>query len=141
MNKIEQILHPDPQQLPANQCSRCGAAVYAPDYHCSRCSREGATLRQISGDYAHAAAQLRERLRSLREQMALAEDPQARFALRQRIAVLTPILTEMNELAQLTAHYYDRGYYRDEKYTMQRICGPAVAKRRPAAANPHGDGQ
>ena len=116
MNKIEQILHPDPQQLPANQCSRCGAAVYAPDYHCSRCSREGATLRQISGDYAHAAAQLRERLRSLREQMALAEDPQARFALRQRIAVLTPILTEMNELAQLTAHYYDRGYYRDEKY-------------------------
>jgi hypothetical protein len=24
----------------------------------------------------------------------------------------------MNELAELTAHYYDKGYYRNEKYTL-----------------------
>ena len=25
---------------------------------------------------------------------------------------------QMNELADLTAHYYDRGYWRNEKYTV-----------------------
>lgn len=34
------------------------------------------------------------------------------------LAELTPILTQMNELAELTAHYYDRGYWRSEKYTV-----------------------
>lgn len=41
MNKIEQILHPDPQQrLPAGQCPRCGGLVYAPSRDCGRCRRE-----------------------------------------------------------------------------------------------------
>ena len=40
------------------------------------------------------------------------------FRLKRRIAELSPMLTEMNELAELTAHYYDRGYYRSEKYTL-----------------------
>ena len=31
---------------------------------------------------------------------------------------LTPMLTQMNELAELTAHYYKRGYYRNAKYTL-----------------------
>ena len=31
---------------------------------------------------------------------------------------MTPILTEMNALAELTAHYYDRGYRRNADYTL-----------------------
>jgi len=38
--------------------------------------------------------------------------------IKRRIAELTPMLTQMNELAELTAHYYDKGYYRSEKYTL-----------------------
>ena len=50
--------------------------------------------------------------------LATETDPEAVFQIKRRIAELTPILTEMNELAELTAHYYERGYYRNEKYTL-----------------------
>ena len=46
------------------------------------------------------------------------EDPEEIWHIKRRIAELTPMLTQMNELAELTAHYYDRGYYRSEKYTL-----------------------
>ena len=38
--------------------------------------------------------------------------------LKTRIAQMTPILTQLNELADLTEHYYERGYWRSEKYTQ-----------------------
>jgi hypothetical protein len=50
--------------------------------------------------------------------LAQSEDPEERFWIQRRILALTPMLTEMNELAELTAHYYDRGYYRNDKYTL-----------------------
>ena len=50
--------------------------------------------------------------------LAIAEDPVEVWHLKRRIDDLTPMLTQMNELAELTAHYYDRGYYRSEKYTV-----------------------
>jgi hypothetical protein len=75
-------------------------------------------LSELSKDYAFAAKLLRNRLRLLRRLEAQAEDAEERFRLHRRIIVLTPMLTEMNELAELTAHYYDRGYYRNEKYTL-----------------------
>ena len=61
---------------------------------------------------------LRARLRVLRILLARAEDPEEIWHLKRRIAELTPMLTQMNELAELTAHYYERGYYRSEKYTL-----------------------
>ena len=61
---------------------------------------------------------LRCRLRELRKALANAQDPEEIFRLKRRIAELTPMLTQMNELAELTAHYYERGYYRSEKYTL-----------------------
>ena len=76
------------------------------------------TLRELSVCYEEAAVPLRRRLRELRQQMALATDPEEIWHLKRRIAELAPILTQMNELAELTAHYYDRGYYRNEKYTL-----------------------
>ncbi len=76
------------------------------------------TLREMSGDYRHAASLLRNRLKVLRGRLAKETDPENIWHLRRRIAELTPILTQMNELAELTEHYYDRGYYRNEKYTL-----------------------
>ena len=50
--------------------------------------------------------------------LAATDDPEEIWRCKRRIAELTPMLTQMNELAELTAHYYDRGYYRNEKYTV-----------------------
>ncbi len=77
-----------------------------------------ATLEQLSAEYEHSAELLRRRLSELRRALAAAEDSEEIWHLKRRIAELTPMLTQMNELAELTGHYYDRGYYRSEKYTL-----------------------
>ena len=76
------------------------------------------TLQELSACYEAAAVPLRARLRFLRQALSASTDPEEIWHLKRRIAELTPILTQMNELADLTAHYYDRGYYRSEKYTL-----------------------
>lgn len=76
------------------------------------------TLEELSLCYQAAAMPLRVRLAQLRQQLAQAQDPEEIFQLKRRILELTPMLTEMNELAELTAHYYDRGYWRNEKYIV-----------------------
>ena len=76
------------------------------------------TLAEMSGEYRASAALLRSRLRKLRQELARAEDPEETWHLKRRIAELTPMLTQVNELAELTAHYYERGYWRSEKYTL-----------------------
>ena len=76
------------------------------------------TLREISQGYREAAVPLRQRLRQLRLQLAQAEDPEEIWHLKRRIAELTPMLTQVNELEELTEHYYERGYYRNGKYTL-----------------------
>lgn len=75
-------------------------------------------LAELSLTYEAAAVPLRRRLRELRLEVAASKDPEEIWHLKRRIQELTPLLTEMNELAELTAHYYDRGYWRSEKYTM-----------------------
>ena len=76
------------------------------------------TLAELSASYEAAAVPLRARLRELRQLLSEETDPEKIWHLQRRIAELTPMLTQMNELAELTAHYYDRGYYRNEKYTL-----------------------
>ena len=76
------------------------------------------TMTELSRSYEEAAALLRNRLRYLRQCLATARDPEEIWQLKRRIAELTPIMTQMNELAELTAHYYDRGFWRNEKYTV-----------------------
>lgn len=79
---------------------------------------ETMTLAELSVCYREAAQPLRLRLRLLRQELAVETDADAIWHLKRRISELTPILTQMNELAELTEHYYDRGYYRNEKYTL-----------------------
>ena len=68
------------------------------------------TLVELSVCYEEAAVP--------RMLLAATDDPEEIWRYKRRIAELTPMLTQMNELAELTAHYYDRGYYRNEKYTV-----------------------
>ena len=76
------------------------------------------TLEELSHCYEAAAVPLRSRLRELRKMLEKAKDPEEIWHIKRRIHDLTPMLTEMNELAELTARYYERGYYRSEKYTI-----------------------
>ncbi len=76
------------------------------------------TLREMSECYAESASVLAALLRRLRARLRSSEDEAERFALRCRINVLSEALTQARELALLTAHYYDRGFWRDEKYTL-----------------------
>ena len=76
------------------------------------------TLAELSVCYEEAAVPLRRRLSELRRLLAQADDPEEIWHLKRRIADLTPMLTQMNELAELTARYYERGYWRSEKYTL-----------------------
>lgn len=75
-------------------------------------------LCELSEGYLQAAALLRERLRELRKQLRAESDAGKRAALRHRIAELTAILTQCTDLADLTAHYYERSYTRNGKYTL-----------------------
>ena len=76
------------------------------------------TLQELSRCYEDAAVPLRSRLRLLRQLLRQTDDPEEIWHIKRRIAELTPMLTEMNELAELTARYYERGYWRSEKYTL-----------------------
>ena len=76
------------------------------------------SLQQLSPAYRQAADLLRDRIRLLRQQLRQETDPDRIWQLKLRINALRPMLVEMNELAELTEHYYDRGYFRSEKYTL-----------------------
>lgn len=75
-------------------------------------------LAELSEGYLAAAAPLRAELRCLRRRLKRCNDPELRCALRSRIAIQNAVLSQLLALAELTAHYYERGYYRDGTYTL-----------------------
>lgn len=75
-------------------------------------------MKELSEGYLVGAGLLSRELRGLRAELKHAQTPQLRADLRHRIAALARILTQCRELAELTAHYYERGYYRNEKYIL-----------------------
>ena len=117
---IESVLYTDPQRKPpAGFCPACGGEIYTPGGSCHWCGGgQFEPLPALSRHYREAAKPLRQRLRQLRFALEEATDPEERWHIKRRIAELSPLLTQMNELADLTAHYYDRGYWRSEKYTL-----------------------
>ena len=76
------------------------------------------TLVEISVSYEMSADLIRDRIRELRIAAQGQTDPEAVRRLEARIAALTPLLRESRDLARLTRHYYDRGYYRNACYTL-----------------------
>lgn len=59
-----------------------------------------------------------ERIQELSERIATEEDPVEVAQLRRRILELRPLRKQSRELAELTALYYEGGFYRDPKYTL-----------------------
>ena len=92
------------------------------------------TLLELSAEYRESAELLRSRLRTLRCQLRRAEEPAVCFSLQRRIAMLTELLRQTKELAELTERYYERGYWRNEKYTVGRVCRPLYEPAGPAPA-------
>ena len=83
------------------------------------------TLKELSAQYEASAQLLRDRLRDLRIMYAKTDDPDEKWRIKRRIAELTPMLTQMNELSWLLEHYYTAGggdY--DDRYGFngKRIC-------------------
>ena len=72
------------------------------------------TLLEMSVQYADRAAVLRDRITALRGQARQETDMRTVRALRSRIAALLPLWQEAKELAQLTAHYYDKRRHANE---------------------------
>ena len=75
------------------------------------------TLYEMSFVYREDAMRFRLRITVLREQ-AKAAQGEDKLRLRQRSLELQQLLRQSNELADLTGHYYERGYYRNEKYSL-----------------------
>lgn len=75
------------------------------------------TLYEMSYVYREDAMRFRLRITMLREQEKAAEG-EDKLRLRQRILELQQLLRQSHELADLTRHYYERGYYHNEKYTL-----------------------
>ena len=73
------------------------------------------TLYEMSYVYREDAMRFRLGITMLQEKAAEGED---KLRLRQRILELQQLLRQSHELADLTGHYYERGYYRNEKYTL-----------------------
>ena len=76
------------------------------------------TLLEMSTYYTNSAANIRARIAELRSAERMESNPEAARSLRIRADNLRPILQETRELAVLTARYYDRSYYKHEKYTI-----------------------
>lgn len=76
------------------------------------------TLRELSAQYERSAQLLRVRISELRRRKKMTQDAQELFWLERRMAALAPMLRQMNELAELTTHYYERGYDRNEGYRV-----------------------
>ena len=70
------------------------------------------TLYQMSFVYREDALRFRMRITVLREQAKAAPTRE------ERILELQQLQRQSRELAELTRHYYERGYYRNEKYTL-----------------------
>lgn len=76
------------------------------------------TMEQLSAAYRQAADAIAVRIRELNAEMKASNDLEEIDKLQRRIAELRPLLREARELANLTEHYYERGYHRNAKYTL-----------------------
>lgn len=75
-------------------------------------------LCDLAPGYQAAAERLQRHARAARQELRCCDDPQRRADLRCEIHALGRMIAQCHELAELTAHYYERNYYRDEKYTL-----------------------
>lgn len=73
---------------------------------------------ELSAQYDLQAQILRERITELQLRWAKCKNETLRSTLAERIRTLTVMRREAQELAVLCARYYERGYRRNERYTI-----------------------
>ena len=76
------------------------------------------TLREMSVEYRAQAQALRGRMQELEKAWDQTEDPAERANLEGRIWTLEVLWRETRDQAVLLERYYERGYHRNEKYTL-----------------------
>ena len=76
------------------------------------------TLSELSVEYGKSAELIAQRLRLLRELERRCTDEAERLRLHRRILDLRPLQQQCRDLQKLTAHYYDRSFYRNERYCL-----------------------
>lgn len=76
------------------------------------------TLYQMSFVYREDVVRFRMRITALRQKARAAATKEEAQQLARRIADLQMLARQSRELAELTQHYYERGYYCDERYTL-----------------------
>ena len=76
------------------------------------------TLYQMSFVYREDAVRFRMRITALRQKARAAATKEETQQIARRIADLQMLARQSRELAELTQHYYERGYYCDERYTL-----------------------
>lgn len=115
---------------PRDYCRRCGQEQYREDPPlwaglCRRCrererkrEEDGMTLEEMAVEYRTQAQRLRQRMRELEQAGRGAGSEEERVRLRSRSESLEPIWREARDLAVLLEHYYERGYRRNDRYTI-----------------------
>ena len=111
-------------------CPVCGQEQYQEDLpleegRCLACRRrarkreeDAMTLREMSVEYRAQAQALRGRMQELEKAWEQTEDPAERANLEGRIWTLEVLWRETRDQAVLLERYYERGYHRNEKYTL-----------------------
>lgn len=76
------------------------------------------TLLELSVEYRAHARALDFRICQLQAVLERTENEDQRLMLNERIHMLSTMLREARELAVLTERYYERGYRRNDRYTL-----------------------
>lgn len=76
-------------------------------------------LIEMTLEYKKSYLAFNARIKELQAAAKAETNPRKAAVLQSRIRDLEPLRREARELAELTARYYERGYYRNEKYTLQ----------------------
>ena len=75
-------------------------------------------LQELSVSYRSSAAALRERAAALERQRRETQDITQQRLLEERIHMLETMWREARDLAVLCERYYERGYRRNDRYTL-----------------------
>lgn len=97
-------------------------------------------LSELGKQYREAAEPIRKRLAELRAKLQQTSDPEEAWHLKRRIGELTPILSEVNAMAECAERYYEKGYYRNERITTNGIKPHGFEGTNPAKNPPNSTG-
>ena len=76
------------------------------------------TLAELGEEYLAASVRLRLGIERLEARLATLERTEERLALEHDLRLLWQMQRETREVGEFVRHYYERGYYRNRKYTL-----------------------